>query len=243
MVKKKVNTKGTTKRATTQKKKAAPTTNLSKTAKKNAPVKTNKSPATAKAGIRAAKSATKAPTPARLSKPAKAVQPAKKVIRAVKPAGKAPTLAQSNKKPAKAVRPAKGVAPTASTKPVAAVKRAAPTARAEKRKYLRLHYSRLISFIYYGAKNRVEMPGGMAAVKNLSETGIMIETGVGFKVGDKLDLAIAFEQDKIIQAFGEVIHIRELNPAIYNAGVRFTKIGKKEFTYLKGFVDGQRARA
>jgi len=70
----------------------------------------------------------------------------------------------------------------------------------EQRRYLRLGYSRLISFTHYDPDSLVEIPGEMATVHDLSESGILIESSVVFEPGNVIDLDIAFEQDKIILA-------------------------------------------
>jgi hypothetical protein len=112
----------------------------------------------------------------------------------------------------------------------------------DKRKHLRLHYSRLISFVYYDRKGHLERPEGMAAIRDLSQAGILVETGVPFEPGDNLALDIAFEQERIIPTHGKIIHIRKTTDGLYEAGLRFTKIRPKDLAYLKGFVDGQRSR-
>ena len=112
----------------------------------------------------------------------------------------------------------------------------------DKRKHLRLHYSRLISFVRYDPEGYVEMPEGMAAIKDLSQAGILVETGVAFKPGDRIALDIAFEQEKVILTYGTVVHIRKTPDGLHEAGLRFTKIRPKDLAYLKGFVDGQRSR-
>lgn len=160
----------------------------------------------------------------------------------------APALKSKAGKPASASKKAataqsrKTTSTSRSTK--AATKDAKPGKEAkaqnqqEKRQYLRLHYSRLISFVCYDADNHTERPAGMAAIKNLSEAGILIETGTGFEPGDKLDLDIAFEQDKIIPARGEIVHTKKGRKSISNVGIRFTKINKKDLKYLRRFLEG-----
>jgi len=139
----------------------------------------------------------------------------------------------------KAVKAATSVTKTAAT---STAKKRKAGVKTEKRKHIRLHYSRLISFVHYNANNHLETPGGMAAVKDLSQAGVLVETGVAFSPGDKLEMDIAFEQEHIIAAQGEVIHIRKTNKTVYKAGVKFSKIKKKDLTYLRGFIDGQQAR-
>ncbi|HNR13210.1 MAG TPA: PilZ domain-containing protein, partial [Thermodesulfobacteriota bacterium] len=118
-------------------------------------------------------------------------------------------------------RGAKSTAAKAAPK-ATAKKPAAPVQ--EKRRYLRLHYSRLISFIQYDTNNQIEIPAGMAAVKNLSEAGILIEAANVLKPGDPIDLDIAFEQEKIIPTRGEVVYTKKVNRTRLNAGIKFTKI-------------------
>ncbi len=129
-----------------------------------------------------------------------------------------------------------------ATKALKSTDKGKPRYTQEKRKHLRLHYSRLISFVHYDADDHIEMPGGMAAIKDLSQAGILIETGLGFEPGDKLDLDIAFEQDRIIPAYGEVVHNRKTSSVLYHAGLKFTKIKRKDLVYLKGFLDGKHAQ-
>ena len=103
----------------------------------------------------------------------------------------------------------------------------------DKRKHLRLHYSRLISFVCYDQEGHVEMPEGMVAIKDLSQAGILVKTGVAFKPGDNLALDIAFEQEKIIPTYGEVVHSRKTADRLYEAGLKFTKIEVDYFGILK----------
>lgn len=109
----------------------------------------------------------------------------------------------------------------------------------EKRQYLRLDYSRLISFTHYDPENLVEIPGKMAAVKDLSESGILIETAESFEPGNVLDLDIAFEQDRIIPAQGEVVHSRKTEQGLHTTGIKFNKIEEEDLDYLRNFVESQ----
>lgn len=79
----------------------------------------------------------------------------------------------------------------------------------DKRQYLRLGYSRLISFTHYDPDSLVEIPGKLPAIHDLSEAGVFIESAVAFEPGNVIDLDIAFEQDKIILAQGEVVHCKK----------------------------------
>ena len=109
----------------------------------------------------------------------------------------------------------------------------------EKRRHLRLDYSRLISFTHYDRENDIEIPGRMAAVQDLSESGILIQTAESFEPGNMLDLNIAFEQEKIIRAQGEVVHNRKSKEGLNYTGIKFTKIDKNDFEYLKNFVENR----
>ena len=133
-----------------------------------------------------------------------------------------------------------GTNKTTTAKPAKKPRRIFP---GDKRKHLRLHYSRLISFVRYDREGRVETPEGLAAIRNLSQAGILVETGgVSLKPGDSIALDIAFEQEKIIPTYGTVVHIRKTADGLHEAGLRFTKIRQKDLAYLEGFVDGQRSR-
>jgi len=109
----------------------------------------------------------------------------------------------------------------------------------EKRQYLRLGYSRLISFTHYDPDSLVEIPGKMAAVHDLSESGVLIESAVVFEPGNVIDLDIAFEQDKIILAQGEVVHCKKTGKSLYRAGIKFLRIDDEQLAYLKKFLDSQ----
>lgn len=109
----------------------------------------------------------------------------------------------------------------------------------EKRQYLRLGYSRLISFTHYDPESLVEIPGKMAAVHDVSESGILIKSSVAFEPGNVIDLDIAFEQDKIILAQGEVVHCEKTGKNLYRAGIKFLRIDNKDLSYLKKFIDSQ----
>jgi|GEM_PF-1515913 len=109
----------------------------------------------------------------------------------------------------------------------------------EKRRYLRLEYSRLISFTHYDNESLVAIPGKMAAVKDLSEQGMLIETAEKLEPGNVLDLDIAFEQDKIIPTQAEVVHSRRVKKNIYHTGVKFLRIDEVDLIYLKNFLENQ----
>jgi len=110
----------------------------------------------------------------------------------------------------------------------------------EQRLYLRLGYSRLISFTHYDPDSLVEIPGKMAAVHDLSEAGVLIESAVAFEPGNVIDLDIAFEQDKIILAQGEVVHCKKTGKSIYRTGIKFLRIDDDaHLDYLKKFLDSQ----
>ena len=109
----------------------------------------------------------------------------------------------------------------------------------EKRQYLRLGYSRLISFTHYDTDSLVEIPGKMAAVHDLSESGVLIESAVAFEPGNVLDLDIAFEQDKIILAQGEVVHCKKARKGLYRTGIKFLRIEGDHLAYLQKFLDSQ----
>jgi hypothetical protein len=109
----------------------------------------------------------------------------------------------------------------------------------EKRQYLRLGYSRLISFTHYDTDSLVEIPGKMAAVHDLSESGVLIESAVPFEPGNVIDLDIAFEQDKIILAQGEVVHCKKNKKGLYKTGIKFLRIEGDQLSYLKKFLNNQ----
>lgn len=109
----------------------------------------------------------------------------------------------------------------------------------EKRQYLRLGYSRLISFTHYDTNSFVEIPGKMAAVHDLSESGVLIESSVPFEIGNVIDMDMAFEQDRIILAQGEVVHCEKSKKFLYRAGLKFLRIHDKDLVYLKNFLDRQ----
>ena len=109
----------------------------------------------------------------------------------------------------------------------------------EKRQYLRLGYSRLISFTHYDPDSLVEIPGKMAAVHDLSESGVLIESAVAFEPGNVIDLDIAFEQDKIILAQGEVVHCQKARKGLYRTGIKFLRIEGDHLAYLQKFLDSQ----
>ena len=110
----------------------------------------------------------------------------------------------------------------------------------EQRLYLRLGYSRLISFTHYDPDSLVEIPGKMAAVHDLSESGVLIESAVAFEPGNVIDLDIAFEQDKIILAQGEVVHCKKTRESLYRTGIKFLRIDDDaHLAYLKKFLDSQ----
>ena len=109
----------------------------------------------------------------------------------------------------------------------------------EKRQYLRLGYSRLISFTHYDPDSLVEIPGKMAAVHDLSESGVLIESAVAFEPGQVVDLDIAFEQDKIILAQGEVVHCKKNRKGLYRTGIKFLRIENDQLEYLKKFLNNQ----
>ena len=109
----------------------------------------------------------------------------------------------------------------------------------EQRQYLRLGYSRLISFTHYDPDSLVEIPGKMAAVHDLSESGVLIESSVAFEPGNVIDLDIAFEQDKIILAQGEVVHCKKTGKGLYRTGIKFLRIEGGQLAYLKKFLDNQ----
>jgi hypothetical protein len=109
----------------------------------------------------------------------------------------------------------------------------------EQRQYLRLGYSRLISFTHYDPDCLVEIPGKMAAVHDLSESGVLIESSVAFEPGNVIDLDIAFEQDKIILAQGEVVHCKKTRKGLYSSGIKFLRIEGDQLAYLKKFLDNQ----
>lgn len=111
----------------------------------------------------------------------------------------------------------------------------------EKRRHIRLDYSRLISFTHYADDSQVQIPGKMAAIKDVSEAGILIQTAELLESGDVLDLDIAFEQDKIVQTQGTVVHSRKAaEPGLFDTGVTFSKIDKADLAYLKKFVELKR---
>jgi len=110
----------------------------------------------------------------------------------------------------------------------------------EQRLYLRLGYSRLISFTHYDPDSLVEIPGKMAAIHDLSESGVLIESAVAFEPGNVVDLDIAFEQDKIILAQGEVVHCKKTRKGLYSTGIKFLRIDDDaHLAYLKKFLDSQ----
>jgi len=109
----------------------------------------------------------------------------------------------------------------------------------DKRRHLRFDYSRLISFTHYDPANDIEIPGRMAAVHDLSESGILIQTAENLEPGNILDLDIAFEQEKIIRAQGEVVHQRKGGEGLTYTGIKFTRIDEADIEYLKAFVDNQ----
>ena len=80
----------------------------------------------------------------------------------------------------------------------------------------------------------------MAAVQDLSQSGILIQTAEKLEPGNIIDLDIAFEQDKIIRAQGEVVHNRQTGEGLTYTGIKFTKIDAGDIEYLKSFVSSQK---
>lgn len=107
----------------------------------------------------------------------------------------------------------------------------------ERRECLRLDYSRLISFTHHDPDNQVAIPGRMAAIKDISEAGVLLETAEIFESGNQLDLDIAFEQEKIVRVQGEVVHVRKSAGGLYDVGVRFKKVKKSDRVYIKNFIE------
>lgn len=107
----------------------------------------------------------------------------------------------------------------------------------ERRQHLRLDYSRLISFSHHDPSDNIEVPGKMAAVKDISEAGVLIETAEAFQLGTRLNLDIAFEQEKIVRVLGEVVHVRKSANGLNDVGVKFEKLKKGDKTFLKKFID------
>ena len=118
-------------------------------------------------------------------------------------------------------------------------KKPAKKVTVEKRQFLRLGYSRLISFTHYDPDSLVEIPGNMAAVHDLSQSGVLIESAVAFEPGNVIDLDMAFEQDKIILAQGEVVHCKKTRKYLYRTGIKFLRIDEKELAYLRKFLNNQ----
>jgi hypothetical protein len=79
-------------------------------------------------------------------------------------------------------------------------------------------------------------------VHDLSEAGVLIESAVAFEPGNVIDLDIAFEQDKIILAQGEVVHCKQTRERLFRTGIKFLRINNEDeahIAYLKKFLDSQ----
>jgi len=76
---------------------------------------------------------------------------------------------------------------------------------------------------------------GMGRTLNVSEAGLLLETGFSIPLNCKILLSIGLEDD-IVNIEGNVAHSRVGKSGNFETGIRFTRIDNNELDVLKIFI-------
>ncbi|RPI78592.1 MAG: PilZ domain-containing protein [Desulfobacteraceae bacterium] len=101
----------------------------------------------------------------------------------------------------------------------------------EKRKYDRIQWKNLLSFEIIGSSGNT-IDRSMGCTRNVSESGLLLETHLPVSQGRTVLVSIGFEEE-IMELKGKIVYVRPRSGKRYYAGLEFFGIDRKDRRKLK----------
>ena len=101
----------------------------------------------------------------------------------------------------------------------------------EKRKYDRIQSKNLLSFEIIGSRGNT-IDRSMGCTRNVSESGLLLETHLPVRQGRTVLVTIGFEEE-IMELKGKIVYVRPRSGKRYYAGLEFIEIDRKGKKKLK----------
>lgn len=105
----------------------------------------------------------------------------------------------------------------------------------KRRKFKRIESLNLVSYIHFNEKGDTDYEGA-ARTLDLSENGILLDTGVEFPKNTVMEIEIAIGE-KIIKVKGIILRIIKDNDSIH-LGVQFIETKTEDMQILRDFIHG-----
>ena len=103
----------------------------------------------------------------------------------------------------------------------------------KRRKFKRIDSLNLVSYIHYNEKGNPDYEGA-ARTLDLSENGILLDTGIEFDKNTVVEMEIAIEE-KILKIKGIILRVVKQEDSIH-LGVQFIETSEEVMGILKRFI-------
>ena len=117
-----------------------------------------------------------------------------------------------------------------------------PNNEKEKRRFLRIPFEAVheCKSLRPSAKSSAKMADAAKVLsKNISQSGILINTTEKTSVGDELEIKItvpSMEGYSTVKIAGKIVWVRKLNVKSYDCGIEFTRIKPKDVDIIRDFI-------
>jgi c-di-GMP-binding flagellar brake protein YcgR len=101
----------------------------------------------------------------------------------------------------------------------------------ERRKYDRIQSQNLLCFDVIGSRGNI-IDRSMGCARNVSESGLLLETHLPIRQGRIVLVAIGFEEE-LMELKGKIVYVRPRSGKRYYAGLEFIEIDRKGKRKLK----------
>ncbi|ACL05576.1 PilZ domain-containing protein [Desulfatibacillum aliphaticivorans] len=104
----------------------------------------------------------------------------------------------------------------------------------ERRRHNRVDSLNLLSYTCFDCDGNSECQG-MGRTLNVSESGILLETGEQLEEGFQVAVTIAFEEN-LVAIKGEVVRSLANPEGMFESGIRFSEVSDEQLDVLKAYV-------
>ncbi len=109
----------------------------------------------------------------------------------------------------------------------------------ERRREQRLSSLHLLEYDILSPDGHVEGMG-MARTVNISDTGLLLETGQFFDAGQRLRITLCLD-NTLVKLVGKVVHSQPVNDELCSTGVMFLEFSDADSRIYQSFYDQMRA--
>ena len=105
----------------------------------------------------------------------------------------------------------------------------------EKRKCNRIQSKNLLSFEIIGSRGNT-IDRSMGCTRNVSESGLLLETHLPVRQGRTVLVTIGFEEE-IMELKGKIVYVRPRSGKRYYTGLEFIEVDRKDKKKLKRYLE------